>query len=144
METAKCKTPIRVCGSTESLIYQIFCKAPKFYNYAISNVSECETPLEAHFFVCMIAEKDCIDAVKHLDINNNTVPSSIPDWALKDGISIRSLSALTFNINAFIRANKFPFNLKTAEVIPVYKKMDKLEPTNYRPIYIIPVLSNVF
>ena len=34
--------------------------------------------------------------------------------------------------------------LKKAEVIPVYKKSDKLNISNYRPVSILPILAKVF
>ena len=34
--------------------------------------------------------------------------------------------------------------LKKAEVIPVYKKSDKLNKSNYRPVSILPILAKVF
>ena len=105
--------------------------------------TECETLLEARFPFCMIAEKECIDAVKNLDINKPTGHSSIPAWALQDGIS-EIYPHLSFFVNAFFKENKFLSSLKTTEVIPAYKKEDKLEPTKYRPISITPVLSKVF
>ena len=91
----------------------------------------------------MISEKECLDVLKNLDVNKPTGPSTIPAWALKDGLT-ELYPHLTFIINAFIKENKFPSSLKAAEVIPIYKKDDRLEPTNYRPISITPVLSKVF
>ena len=37
-----------------------------------------------------------------------------------------------------------PCILYTAEVIPVYKKSDKLNKSNYRPVSILPILAKVF
>ena len=38
----------------------------------------------------------------------------------------------------------FPNILKKAEVIPVYKKSDKLNKSNYRPVSSLPILAKVF
>ena len=38
----------------------------------------------------------------------------------------------------------FPNELKLADVIPCFKKKDPMDPTNYRPISLLPVISKVF
>ena len=38
----------------------------------------------------------------------------------------------------------FPNNLKNADVTPVFKKGDRLDKCNYRPVSILPSLSKVF
>ena len=47
-------------------------------------------------------------------------------------------------INKSIDGGIFPDCLKMAEVIPVYKKADKLKKENYRPVSILPCLSKIF
>ncbi len=47
-------------------------------------------------------------------------------------------------INESIDEGIFPNALKTAKVIPIFKKGDKLNLNNYRPIALLPVLSKVF
>ena len=42
-----------------------------------------------------------------------------------------------------IRKGEFPDKLKTADITPVFKKGDKHEKSNYRPISILPILSKV-
>ena len=47
-------------------------------------------------------------------------------------------------INESLRAGIFPHVLKSAKVIPVFKKGDKTNLNNYRPISLLPVLSKVY
>ena len=39
---------------------------------------------------------------------------------------------------------KFPDKLKKSEVIPLYKQQDPLKKKNYRPVSLLPHVSNVF
>jgi len=50
-------------------------------------------------------------------------------------------SPLTFIYNMCITQNYFPKSFKNAKVIPIYKAGSKDDPSNYRPISILPVLS---
>ncbi len=47
-------------------------------------------------------------------------------------------------INESINQSHFPTSLKTAIVIPIFKKGDQTNLNNYRPISLLPVLSKVF
>ena len=48
---------------------------------------------------------------------------------------------ITYMYNLIIEKNKFPKIFKEAKVISLYKSGDKSEPSNYRPISILSVLS---
>ena len=43
-----------------------------------------------------------------------------------------------------MQLGQFPDPLKVAKVSPVYKKCDREQPGNYRPISVLPVLSKIF
>ena len=53
------------------------------------------------------------------------------------------LPALTHIINLSISTRKFPDSWKKVKIIPLHKKDDLLNPKNYRPVAIIPILSKV-
>ena len=65
----------------------------------------------------------------------------IPAKMLKSTTDIH-VSLLTKIINSSIRNGCFPDELKVAEVTPVFKKNDDLEKENYRPVSVLPLLSN--
>ena len=48
------------------------------------------------------------------------------------------------DINTCIADGKFPSNLKNADICPVFKKLDPLCKSNYRPISLLPTLSKVY
>ena len=47
-------------------------------------------------------------------------------------------------MNISINAGKYPNALKYAEICPVFKKGNKLDVPNYRPIIILPSLTKIF
>ena len=47
-------------------------------------------------------------------------------------------------INECIKQNKFPNELKIADITPIFKKEDPLDKTNYRPLSILPTVANIF
>lgn len=53
------------------------------------------------------------------------------------------VSSLTYIFNRIIDSGKFPTLFKNAKVTPIYKKGDKTEATNYRPISVLPTLSKL-
>ena len=59
----------------------------------------------------------------------------------KDGAKL-TVSPLTHILNLF--TGEIPENLKSAKVMPIYKKNSKLEAGNYRPISILNTLSKLF
>ena len=51
-----------------------------------------------------------------------------------------TIDSLTYVLNLCIEKNVFPSELKKAKVVPLPKSTDKTNPTNYRPISLLPVL----
>ena len=47
-------------------------------------------------------------------------------------------------INSSISTGTFPDELKIADIVPVFKKEDQNEKTNYRPISLLPLISKIF
>ena len=56
-------------------------------------------------------------------------------------ILLPSIAAL---INKSIQTASFPSHLKTAKIFPIHKGGSKSDPTNYRPISILPTISKIF
>ena len=54
------------------------------------------------------------------------------------------LIPLTKLINLCLKSSTFPTSLKLAKVTPVYKKGSRLDPSNYRPISVLPLIGKVF
>ena len=43
-----------------------------------------------------------------------------------------------------VNENKFPDTLKFSDIVPVFKKLDPPDKTNFRPVSVLPLLSKVF
>lgn len=80
----------------------------------------------------------------------NSVPNTKANGL--DGISVRMLkqtipyiiSILTDMFNRILVDGVFPKIWKTAIVTPIFKGGDKNDPSNYRPISVLPILSKLF
>ena len=85
--------------------------------------------------------------VKKIVLRLNSKKSSaygvIPASILKQTIEVH-LKYLTNTISHYLKESNFPDELKQAEVIPVYKKLDPLQKENYRPVSLLPHISKVF
>ena len=51
---------------------------------------------------------------------------------------------LTILINSCLKKEVFPYDLKYADITPIFKKEDSLSKENYRLVSILPYLSKVF
>ena len=50
----------------------------------------------------------------------------------------------TFLVKECIKKGEFPDKLNTADITPDFKKGDKHDKSNYRPVSILPILSKVY
>ena len=58
-------------------------------------------------------------------------------------ISNEICKPLTLVVNQCLQTGIFPDNMKLAKVIPIYKKSDSSNMSNYRPISILPSISKI-
>ena len=63
---------------------------------------------------------------------------------LLKSISNEIINPLTLIINQSLETRIFPNAFKTSKVIPIYKKGDKANLNNYRPISMLPTISKIF
>ena len=50
---------------------------------------------------------------------------------------------LTYLVNECLKTSAFPYNMKNAEVSPVYKRHDNLDKINYRPVSVLIAVSKL-
>ena len=102
-----------------------------------------DRPSLSSFTDINITTQDVSDAIKLICPNKASGPDFINPRLIKEGKDILSphLSRL---FNKSLQQSSFPDTWKTANVIPVYKKGEKSDPSNYRPISLLSCLSKVF
>ena len=85
---------------------------------------------------------DILSIINSLDSNKATGLDGISAKILKSAAHIVSPSLLEI-INISLSSGQFPDPLKLAKVTPIYKGGSKDDPTNYRPISLLSVLSKI-
>ena len=94
-------------------------------------------------FMCAPSTPDeIISIVGSLKSKNSSI-DMIPCSVLKRVIDILADPISNILNLSFIEGN-FPSCLKVSRVIPLYKKGSSLDPSNYRPISTLPLLSKIF
>ena len=96
-----------------------------------------------NFHFTEVTYNEIADIIRRLKSTNNKDPYNI-NMKILGTIKYIILVPLTNLINICIRNNSFPDLLKISKVIPIHKKESKSNPANYRPIVIIPFMSNIF
>ena len=89
-------------------------------------------------FSKLIQNLNCEKATQQYDI-----PLDIPIKILKENSEISSY-ILCHNLNNSLFSKIFPSSLKKADITPIFKKDDKFLKNNYRPISVLPSVSNIY
>ena len=87
--------------------------------------------------------EEVLTELKNLDVSKTTQLEGIPTKIVKENLNIFA-TFLTNDINKCIRKGEFPDKLKTADITPAFKRGDKHDKSNYRPVSILPILSKVY
>ena len=67
----------------------------------------------------------------------------IPKKIVKENLNVFA-TFLVKDINTIIKKGQFLDKLKTADITPSFKKGDKNDKSNYRPVSILPILSKLY
>ena len=109
----------------------------------ISHTSYLNTPVHSTFKFKTINNATTLQYLSNLTNSYSCGHDNINNTLLKS-ISNEISNCITLIINQSISTGSYPENLKLAKVVPIFKKNDKLEINNYRPISVLPVISKVF
>lgn len=91
----------------------------------------------------VITERDVLNAFKKLKPRFTAGPDGLPAFFIKDCARILA-APLTHIFNISVKSSKFPDNWKISKVCPIYKKGNKAEIVNYRPIAVINNFAKLF
>ena len=100
-------------------------------------------PTEHRFNFNVITESETLSIINKLKSKNSSGKDEISNKLLKS-IKDEIGKPLTIIINQSLRTGIFPDALKIAKVKPLYKKGDNFCLNNYRPISLLPTISNFF
>ena len=108
----------------------------------LQNHIETLIPYDVHFNIPKMKLHDLINSIKSLDCIKTTGLDGLSPRILKLSAGIASSTLLDI-INKSIQNGQFPDILKITKLLPIHKDGTKDNPSNYRPISILPVISKL-
>ena len=102
-----------------------------------------KVPQETFFQIPLITTSQVVAFIRKLDPGKSTGLDGIGPRVIKMACDIIAPS-ITDLINKSIITGRFPNQLKQAKVYPIFKNGAKDDPSNYRPISILPTISKIF
>lgn len=101
-----------------------------------------DTHIRNSIYFAPTDENEIETIVKNLKNKKSCGFDGISNILLK-GIITQIKFPLSIVFNRSLEEGIFPYDMKTAEIIPIYKGKDKQLMANYRPVSLLPVLSKV-
>ena len=98
---------------------------------------------ESTFRFSEMSAHEVRQAMNQMKITKSVSTDKISSYFLKLAVPYVSKSIAQL-LNISTRNSIFPESRKTARVTPIFKEGDKGEPSNYRPISVLPVLTRLF
>jgi hypothetical protein len=97
---------------------------------------------EGGFILQLVTEEDITKMLLNINMGKATGLDNLPAKFLKDGSRFLA-PPITHIINLTLHHGKIPQDIKDARVVPLYKKSDKTEPGNYRPVSVLTIVSKI-
>ena len=94
------------------------------------------------FLLQPVSEKDIMSIIGNISTRKAVGPNSVPNLILKE-FKDKLKTPITIIINISFLTGKFLKQCKTAYITPIFKKGNKLDSSNYRPISLLPNISKI-
>ena len=115
----------------------------QFDNHELSYKTYLQTPHAQNCKFQLIDENATIKAIDYIENKSSSGHDGISNILLKY-VKLEISKPLTLIINQMITTGIFPDSLKIAKSIPIYKKGEPTDLSNYRPISLLPTISKIF
>ena len=89
-----------------------------------------------------VSEKERMSVIGNISTRKAAGPNSVPNLILKE-FKDKLKTPTTIIINISFLTGKFPKQCKTTNNTPIFKKGNKLDSSNYRPILLLPNISKI-
>ena len=114
-----------------------------FDSVKISQFVNSKVPQHIQFMLPFITTEQVKLYINNLELSKTTGLDGLGPRIIK--LAVDSLSpSIAMLVNKSIATGEFPSQLKIAKVLPIFKGGDKSDPSNYRPISILPTVSKIF
>ena len=114
----------------------------KFKNYPSIQAINRNGPYDTFSF-SKVNHEEIVKEIKNLDTSKASQVSDIPTKIIKTNCDIFS-NFIHSSYNKTIEKSEFPRALKLADVTPIFKKGERTEKGNYRPVSILSNLSKIY
>ena len=94
------------------------------------------------FKFTFVSEDSVLKILKNMDENKAAGLDNLPGKFLKDGGTILA-KPLSQICNQSIKYSTFPNDCKIAKLKPLFKRVSKTDPKNYRPLSLLPLISKI-
>lgn len=109
----------------------------------ISQYIDKKVPKDIQFAIPLITPEQVTMHINKLDPSKSTGLDGLGPRIIK--LAAQALSpSIASLINKSITTGQFPSQMKQAKVHPIHKGGEKSDPSNYRPISILPTISKIF
>ena len=98
--------------------------------------------IEKRFHLSITSQEEVFKIIQNIDISKAAGIDNLSGKFLKDGAEILA-KPLSEICNLSITSRTFPNACKVAKLKPIFKKGKKTDPSNYRPISLLPLISKV-
>ena len=116
----------------------LICNKPEGNNFKLSSSS-----ITNSIFLEPATCGEILLIIRKLKNSNTSGDDGIPSRVIKHNANFL-VEILCHLVNYSFTSGGFPSQLKTAKVIPIFKKGKMTEMTNYRPVSVLPVFSKIF